>query len=191
MSLRGFNLLQNNEPPDAWDKIYDWVTNTGRVIVIVVELIVVASFFVRIVVDTQTKNLQEEEKQLTQTLLSLAGNESKFRDYQERFNTFRAVWNGASSFTEAMNELNRIVIPARIDELSININGQNISIRGIATGSSLKTLEEQLRASTKFASVRVPQLESGANVELGRSYNISIEVVIKNEILQARTQITS
>ncbi len=190
MSLKGFNLLQNNEPPDAWDKVYDWITNVGRVIVIVVELVVVGSFFVRIVVDTQTKNLAEQEKQLSQTLSSLQGNESKFREQQEKFKVYKDLWNGAKDYATVITEINSI-LPQSIRDLSINVAPQNISIKGVATGSDLKSLEEKLRASKSFSRVTIPQLEGNSGVDLNSTYNINIELIVKPEILEGRAKISA
>jgi hypothetical protein len=188
MSLKGFNLLQGNTaPPDAWDMVYAWVTQVGRVIVIVVELIVILAFGARVVIDTQGKNLLEAEKQNSTRLTAFKQKELQFLDRQQRFSAYKGIWDLSSTYTAATREIVKSM-PRDVEELSISIRDNVVTYKGIARTSDISTFETALKnATTLFSDVLVLEVESegsGTGARARSSFGIKIE--IKPEILAAR-----
>jgi Tfp pilus assembly protein PilN len=192
MSLHGFNLLQDNTaPPDAWDMVYEWVNKVGRVIVIVVELIVILAFGIRVVVDTQTKTLIELEKQNSQRLAAFKQKELQFLDMQQRFNTYKQVWNVGSSYATVLTELNRVA-PRNIEDLAISVKDNLITYKGLALTSNIGKYESSLKNSTSFKDVQVFEVEAVTQKKYATPQaNFGIRIEVKPELIAARTKIST
>lgn len=187
MSLHGFNLLQDNtRPPDTWDKVNEWVTNIGRVIVMIVEVVVIISFGARVVIDTQTKNLLEAEQSNSQSVAAFRNQELEFVDQQERFFTYKQIWNESSSYAGVIADISRLR-PRSVQNLSFDMQGNLIVLKGQAAVNDVSSLENSLKTSTKFTSVQVYEVErvrsSGSS---SNQANFGIRITVKPEELAAR-----
>ncbi len=198
MGLKGFNLLQGNTaPPDLWDKTYAWVTNIGRIIVIIVQIVVIMSFLIRIVVDTQTKNLKEEEKAREQILTSFKQQEIEFRNLQTQFQAYKDIWNISSSYSDIFKEI-LSYMPKRAREINISIKDNIISVKGESEVSLIGTFESKLKNSKNFSNVQVLEVESlSSNTRSDtRNSNTNIalfgfKIEVKEELLKEREQINA
>ncbi len=193
MSLRGFNLLQDvTRPQDVWDKIYDWVVNVGRIIVIAVEGIVILSFVIRIGIDVQAKDLMKAEKLDSQQLVALKPNEIRFIDMQSRFTDFKNIWNVASSYSNIFSEIIAL-LPERLHEPNLILKGNLITISGESSVSDIENFENALKNSEKYDDVQVSEIETiSSNSSSGSpKANFSMRILIKNNFIQNREQIGS
>lgn len=188
MSLHGFNLLQDHiRPPDTWDKVNEWVTNVGRVIVMLVEVVVIISFGARVFIDTQTKNLLEAEASNAAAAAAFRQQEIEFVDQQQRFFSYKQIWNEASSAASIIADIGRLR-PRNVENFTFTMQGNLITLKGQAAVDDVSTFENSLKTSTKFSDVQVYEVErvrstnSNANVA-----NFGIRIIIKNEELKART----
>ncbi len=194
MSLKGFNLLQGNTaPPDAWDKVYDWVTNVGRVVVILVEVIVLFSFVTRVVVDTQAKDLIERNQQNSARLAALRPRELGFIDQQDKFSAYKLIWEGGSSYEKAIREINQN-LPSTIKDLSLIVRGSGINLTGQAPTSEVSKLENALKQKTEiFSDVIVSEVEAVAatsgSTSGGGNSTFTIQIKIKDGLDRGRTKI--
>lgn len=193
MSFHGFNLLQDAvRPADSWDKINEWVTNVGRIIVMVVELVVIVSFAARVVIDTQTKNLTEREAVNAQALAAFKDRELNFRDKQQRFENYKTMWDGASSYATIVQDV-ASPLPAGVTDLNIAISGNLISISGEASANEVRNFENRLKGSNKYADVQVVELEqviSGGQVSSSGRFTFGIRILVKEEDLAQRQKFT-
>jgi hypothetical protein len=187
MGLKGFNLLQDNTaPPDMWDKIYDWVSRVGRAIVIFVEIIVILSFGARVVIDTQAKDLEEQEQQLNTTLVALRQSENNYRDMQDRFRNYKDIWGFAATYSEIFTNITD-ERPNNLDELRINIQDRTINFRGSATLREIGSFEETLKASEDFELVEVFEVESESGLNDSRTQaSFGIRIIVKPELIRTR-----
>ncbi|MFW5702769.1 MAG: PilN domain-containing protein [Candidatus Dojkabacteria bacterium] len=190
MSLHGFNLLQGSiRPEDTWDRVNAWVNTAGRFIIIIVEMIVIGSFVARVVIDTQTKNLLEQEETNTQALAALRTQELDFRDQQERFETFRVFWDQGSTLAEVAAEVDSLR-PRNIEELSISIRGELIDVGGEAATREIGDFENELKNSEFFSDVQVSEIEQ-LDEERGassRSSSFNIRITLGEGVIQGRDQ---
>lgn len=194
MGLKGFNLLTDNiTPPDIWDKIYNWVTNVGRVVVILIELVVIVSFGVRIVVDTQAKNLIEQEQDYSTTLLGFKQRELAFLDMKERFASFRQIQNTTTNYTSAINEI-MSTLPNNIENITISVKDVEVTVQGRALSNDVVTLESTLKSSASFRDVQVFEIEqttnrSGLSGGANSQVNFGIKIFINDDKLMPVEQI--
>lgn len=190
MSLHGFNLLQDRiRPPDTWDKVNEWVTNVGRVIVMIVEIVVIISFGARVFIDTQTKNLLEKEQSNAAAAAAFRQQEVVFLDNQQRFFSYKQIWNEGSSVAGIINDIVRIR-PRSVEDFSFTMQGNLITLKGQAQVADISTFENNLKKSTKFTDVRVYEIErvrSTGGQTTSTAANFGIRVVVNAELVKTRT----
>lgn len=192
MSLHGFNLLQGSiRPEDTWDRINSWVNNAGRIIIIIVEMIVIGSFVARVIIDTQTKNLLEDEQTNSQALAAFRNQEIQFLDQQQQFESYKQVWNQSSTMAGVMTDIDQLR-PRNVIDLSITFQGDLIDIKGEAAVSEIGDFENALKTSDKFAEVQVTEIEQVPSTSNRRGNNatFSIRIVVKPEVIQGRQQLS-
>lgn len=167
----GFNLLRQqlgNE--DKWDKIYEWITNTAKVLVIFTELIIVCVFVVRVVVDRRARELTKLLDYNKTQLEALAPIENDVRMAQQDIADFRTIWTQSSSYLPIIEEIYNLN-KSLTNKLSIRFldNGQ-IEISGLADRDDIESLEQSLKQSTSFNYVELIAFKpviSGSGAGLG------------------------
>lgn len=152
----GFNLLRAQiAPEDKWDKIYNWVNNSARVIVIFVELIVIVSFGVRVVIDRQARDLEEVLKANKLRLDNLSETEQGIRDLQDETKSYKIIWDSSTSLAEYVEEVYDYN-PNLFSVLSVSIDNDGfLSIGGTASRSDIGDLEVKMKASDSFSQVQL------------------------------------
>ncbi|MCA9385804.1 hypothetical protein KC717_04095 [Candidatus Dojkabacteria bacterium] len=153
---KGFNLLRPQlTPEDKWDKIYNWVNSTARVIVIAVELVVIICFGVRVVVDRQARDLQEQLETNKLQLDRLADTEKEIRELQDKTATYKLIWDSATSFDPYIQEVYGYN-PNLFTSLNVSVTREGIvNVNGVATREDVDDLERKLKNSESFSQVEV------------------------------------
>jgi putative cofactor-binding repeat protein len=156
---RIFNLLKPFKPPaTTWDKIYDWLINRARVIMVFAEIAVALSFVGKVVVDVQAKNLDDALTGAQRTLGQFSTTvEPEIRLLQGKADAYRKIWDGSSGYSEVLQEIHSY-IPNPSDDIVVRIDGNQITIRGGSTLDELVDIEAKMRASETFSSVTLPTL---------------------------------
>ncbi|MFQ5492958.1 MAG: hypothetical protein ACE5DX_02240 [Candidatus Dojkabacteria bacterium] len=160
MAKKGFNLLRPQiEPPTVWTKVYDYIVGSARVIVILVELVVVLAFVVRLVVDVQSKNLDEEIVVKEAIVKSFAQAEARYVRIQNKTGAFNAIWTNSPIYIQLYSEINGY-IPNSAREMTIQIDNDKIFITGIAITSEIGEMENAFKNSDTFYKQELDQLET-------------------------------
>lgn len=165
-----FNLLKPYVPPaSGWDRIYEWLLGKARIVMLIVELIVVATFVTKVVIDTQAKGLEDEIKVKDFELQRLAVSvEPAIRKLQNKTEMYKILWDKSSSYASVLSEVHSY-IPNPGAELLVAINRDELTISGVDNFSSLAEIERAMKASTTFSLVSLTQLntESSASGTTG------------------------
>jgi Tfp pilus assembly protein PilN len=158
---RIFNLLRPfKAPPTTWDRIYDWLLNRARVIMVVAEILVVIAFVSKVAVDIQAKNLDESITKSQATLNQFAQTaEPEVRKLQQKAESYRKIWNESSNYSKVMREIHSY-IPTPTSDIVIRIDGTAVTIRGDSSIDELVQIEAKMRASATFTNVTLPTLSS-------------------------------
>ncbi|HLD03147.1 MAG TPA: PilN domain-containing protein [Candidatus Dojkabacteria bacterium] len=177
MSRHGLNLLKLQvEPPTVWTKLYDWIVSTSRIVVIVVELLVVAAFAIRLVVDIQSKFLDREIETKETVMSQWREEEARFRKIQDKTKAFETSWILSTAYTEIFVEINKY-IPKNSTELSVQIDREVINISGEATNLEVGNLETALKNNNFFQNTEVKQIQSSnSNPQEIAQFSISTKV---------------
>lgn len=182
---RVFNLLKPIKVPEsALDKLYNWIIFRARFIVIIIEILVVIVFALKVIEDTNAKNLEKEIQINSSELLFYSREiEPQIRELQKKTLNYSDIWNSSSNFYSVIADVYRFIDPNFANNVSIQINNSQIFILGYDSIENLKILETSLKnRSTTLDrnSVRVTELTSQSD-DLNK--NIA-QLVITGRILE-------
>lgn|GEM_PF-2226853 len=156
---QGFNFLKPQvEPPSPWSRIYDWVVGTARAILILFEIAVVIALGVRIVVDVQSKNIDEQITTLETIMSQRALEEQKYRDLQLKTGAYATIWTTGQIYSELFDLINEYIPPSAV-LFNVNLEGDLIRIDGKASNADIKQMENGLKQSNLFKDTKLTILE--------------------------------
>lgn len=163
MKKKAINLLQKRgAPPTFWERMYDWMTNTCRIIVIITEAFVLVAFGWRFVLELQLGDLDDEIEIKGEQLRSLTSQEDEIRLLQSKIGAYKYIWNNGSNFTPVLSEVNSY-IPVGVSDLVVGIGeheeGRSLHISGEVERESLSSLENKLKDSDYFSDVFVSDMD--------------------------------
>ena len=162
MPKKTVNLLQERTaPPTFWERVYEWVTNTARLIVIFVEILVLVAFGWRFWLDRQLNDINEEIERKGEILKNLSEQESEIRLLQTKINTFDELWNQSSNLSPVFVEVNSY-IPTGVENLNVSFqsskNDKSISVSGETEREKVDELENKLKDSNSFSNVILAEI---------------------------------
>ena len=77
---KNINLLKPSfSPKTTWDKIYDWVFNAGRYIIVIVEIVVLVALGSRFYFDRRNNDFSESIRAKTLILDSMSETEDEIK----------------------------------------------------------------------------------------------------------------
>ncbi|MBN2016509.1 hypothetical protein JW766_06805 [Candidatus Dojkabacteria bacterium] len=163
MQKKSINLLQKRgAPPTFWERLYDWMTNTCRVIIIVVEVLVLGAFGWRFWLDRRLNDLKDDIELKGDVLKSLSDDEAEIRLIQTKISTYKEIINISSNLTPILKEVNDY-IPTDTEDLAVSISntrdGKIFSISGEIEREKIDVLENQLKDSETFSDVTLTEIE--------------------------------
>ena len=177
---RNFNLLKPLQPPStAWDRVYEWLIGKARVVILVTELIVATTFIFKVVADTTAKNKDKEIDRLTQELSFYVSDlEPKFRQLEFKSDKYIQIWNNASEYNDAVQEI-LSYIENESSEISMNIQNNIITVFGYEDLDSIKALENAVKSSQNFKDAIVNDLSlNQGEIEQNKGrYSFTVSII--------------
>jgi hypothetical protein len=100
------SLLPESENPRSFGaRLFKWITTTGRVTIIITELIVVAVFISRFWLDNKNSNLSETVREKQAILQSTVPFETEFTKLQKRLSYIKSFYSSQTDFSSSINSL--------------------------------------------------------------------------------------
>lgn len=173
-----FNLL----PQDPFFKtglgrFLNWSLSIGRYIVIFTELVVIASFGSRFVLDRQVTDLNESIFQKEMIVQSQSEFEKEFRLAQSKIQNVSQL--GQQNNLVEVFAIMQKVVPDGVKLQKLNIRQANISGEGIAmSNAALNNFISNLQLSSFFSNVNVSRIESrdekkaGFEIQFSSNYTL-------------------
>lgn len=164
MKKKNINLLQERgAPPTLWEKIYDWMTNTCRIIVIFTELLVLGAFGWRFWLDRELNDLKDAIEDQGEVLKNLADDEAEIRVLQDKLLAYGQLWDSSSNYSLVFNEINRYV-PTNTEDLTVALrydkDGRSFTIEGQVEREEIDELENDLKdSSVNFSDVVLASID--------------------------------
>lgn len=155
------NLLpQEDFERTTLGRIMKWALTSFRFIVIVVELVVVASFLLRFWFDVQISDLEDEIEQKSALISSKSSFEKEFRKTQNKlliFSTITADSNLSLPLLEAVSAS----LPADTQLTEFTRTDRNLQLTGATLSeNSIARLITNLKENPRFASVNLVKIET-------------------------------
>ncbi len=184
MEKKFINLLEDRgAPPTFWEKLYDWITNAARIVIIVTQLFIIGAFGWRFWLDRELNNLEDGIEEKGGALKNLAEQEQEIRIIQNRLNAYNEVWTGSSNHTPVIKEAFRH-IPNNINDFSFSLRQDQtsrvLSIGGEISREKIDKLENSLKDSQPyFKDVTLSDIErTDGNLY---SFTISAEIIYESK----------
>lgn len=180
---KSINLLDPvNRPEDIWERIYDWLFNVGKYILISVEVLVLIVFFSRFAIDRMNNNLTDDINDQVNTLSN-----DFFRRSEIRFNNLHALLLDLNTLSNDQKK-NSTIVSSITESIPSNIKLEQFSFtRGQVNMSftandfeSIQSYESLLRRNPKYSDVRINLSKSGestSKIDFTVSFNIIEEDV--------------
>lgn len=180
MKQRAFNLLKPLEPPKTvWDKVYDWLLDRARIIILITEILVAIAFFAKVIQDTIAKNKDNEIASLTSELSFYSTTlEPQFRLIESKDTAYTSLWNSSSQYAAVIQEIYSYISNSA-SEINLRVDGKEITIFGTEDLASLQTLEAALKSSESFSSVVIKSLSLEQQEILEQKGNYVLSATIK------------
>ncbi len=181
MKKKNVNLLQERGAPATfWERLYDWMTNTCRIIVIVTEVLVLGAFGWRFWLDRRLNDLKEDIETNGEILKSLSSQEDEIYLLQRKINTYRGLWNTSSNFHPIVELLDNYM-PSDVEELEVSVtnsrDGKGFTISGKVEREKISDLEDKLKDSDKFSDVTLSAIEKEHEGSDIHSFTIIAKIV--------------
>ncbi|MEP7103935.1 MAG: hypothetical protein ABI721_04485 [Candidatus Dojkabacteria bacterium] len=176
-----FNLLKPLQPPKtAWDKIYDWIVDKARYVVMVTIILIAAAFVAKVIVDTDAKNKKKQIDSLTERLNFYATDvEPKLRLFATKEDVYTKLWDSSSNSADIIKEIYSYVTNPGAD-LTIKVADGFVSVYGTEDLDLLRSLEASLRNSPSFSSVTFSNLTINQQDVQDLKGDYVLTAVIKN-----------
>ena len=100
------SLLPESENPRSFSaRLFKWITTTGRVTIVLTELIVISVFISRFWLDRKNSDLSETVRQKQAILESATPFETEFTKLQQRLVYIKTFYSSQPKFDEQINSL--------------------------------------------------------------------------------------
>lgn len=178
-SRKTINLLEPlGQPSDAWTAIYNWVLKVGRYILVTVEIVVLAVFFARFVLDRRNNDLTEDINDNVSILsdVTLREEEIKYRNLQVLFGDIDKLRGSQKiSSSDVATVVSGIPGGIRLNNFTYN-NGRVTLTLKTSNFNTVKDYEFSLRQNPRYSNVNFTVSKSGTSgseVEVAVSFIIS------------------
>lgn len=136
----GVNLLPQTEfDASVWGKILKWALSTGRYIVILTELVVIAAFLSRFKLDKDYSDLGDRITGKKSILTALQNTETKFRTTQNQLAEAKRVIDSSLPVGNVLDEISGNV-PAGVTLTSVVMDAKGVIVSGVAENDQTLTV---------------------------------------------------
>jgi len=155
-----------------WTRVYDWVVGSARVVVIVVELVVVVAFAIRIVVDVQSNNLNEQIDTKEAILQTFQEAELRYLSTQAKTDAYRDLWETSNQYSPIFSEI-LSYLPTTSQELVVQISTRSgLFVSGSAEVNEIAQMETSFKSSPNFTRQELDSIE-GEGAIINATYAFS------------------
>lgn len=161
----------------AWDKIYAWVFNIGRYLIILVEVVVLIAFVTRFSLDRKKNDLEEKIKVKVHMLKAQTKVEAELRSVQSALTSFSLLIDDQNIMSTRVSKILDL-IPEEMELQTFSINTDRISLQLLSPSYEVAhKFEESLRTDKDYGDVKVSVESEGA----GASVQFSVTVNFSGE----------
>lgn len=166
--------LGKNRADTATGLFYKWVITTGKIIIVVVELITLGALGYRFFVDRQIVDLNDQIKRAQLFVEAQSKKENLYRSLQDKLTQINTIAEKTQIKVGFLEELTQSLNSSEFITTSLNISESTISIEGEAYSIfALNTLIDSLKENPDVSSISVDELTS---VEQGIRFKLTTRI---------------
>jgi Tfp pilus assembly protein PilN len=171
------NLLPQEEfAASTFGRVLTWLVSSFRIIVILTELIVLASFFSRFWLDAKNTNLTEEINQKRAVIESFSDFENEFRRTQQRLKIFTDLTDNKILTADLVVKI-ASYLPSEINLKKLSFAKDEVKLTGTAPGeTSIAQLLANLESDNQFQEVSLVQVETDKENEAMLNFGLKMTV---------------
>lgn len=175
------SLLPDYENPNSiFNRVLNWLTSVGRVVIIITELVVVAAFLSRFWLDRKNSDLGELLRQRKAILESTKEFEKSYNSLQQKLNFIKTYYK---SDDKIINQLDTIAksIPESVAVMSMNVvktesGNQPISVSAYGyTQESIVDLIVNLSLNPEIKTVEINKIEKKTK---NNKYEVNVNLIL-------------
>lgn len=173
-NLPSINLVKDKEIPLS-GRFVDWALTIGRTIVIITEIIAIATFVYRFSLDERLANLHSLTKEKQTKISSMKNDENKYRNLQDRIALAATFSEKGIKASQSITNFGKLIPDqAEIDNLNFNKNQVNMVI-SVNSVSLLADLINSLKNYSDVKSISIDNIENKPTVGLSVSMTILLK----------------
>lgn len=177
---KSINLLDPvYSPTDAFSKAYIRLVNVGKYLLIIVELVVLAVFFSRFILDKQNNDLTEEINSQVGLLSdgTWRKNGTLYSNYQSVFRDIEIVRTGQKISSNIISEIVS-GIPITLNLRSFSLRESRVSLSLMAINlEDVKIYESALKANERYKDVNFNISKDEFEIIVGITFNLNTETI--------------
>lgn len=140
---------------------YKWAIQTGRIIIVLTELIALSALFYRFVIDRQITDIND---QIATQVLLIRSNEEKeqqFRAVQNKLSTIKTIKQDTDAKIEVMNKVLDTANSGIFSASNLTVNKNTISLNGVASSIfAINSFVEELKTNEYVTSMSINEITS-------------------------------
>jgi len=170
---KSINFLEPiNQESDMLSGAFSWVATAGKNLLIIVQIIVLAAFFARFVMDSRNNDLTEKINEQVLVLENDTWRQSSVRydNLQNLLFDINNIEKGQQLNSRAISEI-LSNIPMTLNIETFSFNGSRVSL-ALTTPNfvALKSYEDSLKNNTYYSDVRFNINKSGDELEVNVTF---------------------
>lgn len=167
----------------AVGKLLIWILTIGRYIVIFTELIVIAGFITRVILDRNLNFINETLVEQKAILASYNPVENRFRHVHEQLDSYSRIEAGRLDTSDLLGDMVKITpVDMRFDSLNIDNEGMTIAAV-VLSPSGFSVFLKELQSIPEFSDLILESVTIGGprdpSIKLGISAEFKSAVVTK------------
>lgn len=176
---KSINFLEPiNTPTDGWGNTIDWISQIGRGLLIIVEIVVVGIFASRFILDKQNNDLAEEINSRVTVLENNTWKQNtvKYDNIQKLLTDIQIVQSGQKLNSAVISEISGN-IPTTLNVRSFSVSDRRISLSIDTTDfKSLKDYEDSLKNNQYYSDVKFNIVKSDSDLEVSVSFVLNDKI---------------
>ncbi len=175
MSAKQINLLPSEEfEMSTVGRILKWALTSFRVMVVGVEIVVIAAFLSRFILDAKNNDLNDEIKTLQGTIMGNATFEKEFRQTQARLSIYKALSSDESASSLITKISSRLPLDVVLQNILVK-NGKVTLTGTTANEASISQLIANLSAEQSFNKVGLSSVTSDEETVGAFTFTVTFE----------------
>lgn len=138
-----------------------WTVNTGRIIIVSVELLTLAALGYRFFIDRQIVDLQDKIQKTQIFVSAQSKNEAQYRNLQERLSAIQTLQDTTNKKVRFLRDLVSYLNTSEFTSSNMNVSDNSITIDGQTYSLfTLNSLISKLKKNPDVISISVDELSS-------------------------------